>query len=506
MDGRVEAAPEGPVNVEAAPPAAPRDISALVAELRGIVGDEWVYTAEHQLRTYESDGLLQYQATPACAVLPNSTEEVVAIVKACAREEVAWVARGAGSGLSGGALPVKDGVLLVLSRMKRILEIDLDNGRVCVEPGVTNANVSAAVGPGFFYPPDPSSQIVCSIGGNVAENSGGAHCFKYGFTTNYVTGLELVLPDGELLQIGGYELDAPGYDLLGAFVGSEGTLGVATKIWLRVVPSPETVKTLVAFFDSTSDAGEAVSQIVQGGVVPGAIEMMDATSIDASEQMANAGYPVGRAAALLVELDGSQHECEARFDEVVEICRQCGSDDVRVARDEAERALFWKTRKAAFPAMGRISPNYFVQDGVIPRTKLPEVLARIEQLGAEYGLIVANVFHAGDGNLHPLVCYDGRVEGQAEQAEELSGRILDVCLEFGGSITGEHGVGVDKKKHMPKMFGEADLDAFQRLRCAFDPAGLANPGKVMPTPRLCGEVPGPYRVHPLEAAGLAERF
>jgi glycolate oxidase len=505
MDGRVEAAPEGPAAVEEAPSESPRDISGLVDELRRIVGDEWVYTAEHQLRTYESDGLLQYHATPAAAVLPNSTEEVVAIVRACAREEVAWVARGAGSGLSGGALPVENGVLLVLSRMKRILEIDLDNGRVCVEPGVTNANVSAAVGPAFFYPPDPSSQIVCSIGGNVAENSGGAHCFKYGFTTNYVTGLELVLGDGELVTIGGYEVDPPGYDLLGAFVGSEGTLGVATKVWLRVVPSPETVKTLVAFFDSTHEAGEAVSTIVQGGVVPGAIEMMDARAIEASEQMGQAGWST-RAAALLVELDGAERECEARFDEVVAICERCGSDDVRIARDPVERALFWKMRKAAFPAMGRISPNYFVQDGVIPRTKLPEVLERIEDLAREYDLIVANVFHAGDGNLHPLVCYDGRVEGEAERAEELSGLIIDACLDAGGSITGEHGVGVDKKKHMPKMFDEPDLDAFQRLRCAFDPAGLANPGKLMPTPRLCGEVPGPYRQHPLEAAGLAERF
>jgi glycolate oxidase len=506
MDGRLEAAPEGPTVAREPPRAAQRDISPLVAELRGICGEGWVYTAEHQLRTYESDGLLQYHATPAAAVLPAGAEEVEAVVKACARHEVPWVARGAGSGLSGGALPVEDGVLIVLSRMKRILEIDLDNARICVEPGVTNANVSAAVGPGFFYPPDPSSQIVCSIGGNVAENSGGAHCFKYGFTTNYVTGLELVLPDGERVLIGGHELDPPGYDLLGAFVGSEGTLGVATKIWLRVVPAPETVRTLVAFFDSTHAAGEAVSEIVQAGVVPGAIEMMDARAIEASEQMANAGYPTDRGAALLVELDGAEKECSARFDEVMEVCARNGSDDVRVARDEAERQLFWKTRKAAFPAMGRISPNYFVQDGVIPRTKLPDVLERIEELAREYDLIVANVFHAGDGNLHPLVCFDARVDGDAERAEELSGKILDACLEAGGSITGEHGVGIDKKKHMPKMFGEEDLDAFQRLRCSFDPAGLANPGKVMPTPRLCGEVPGPYRQHPLEAAGLAERF
>ncbi|GAA3392811.1 FAD-linked oxidase C-terminal domain-containing protein [Cryptosporangium minutisporangium] len=478
----------------------------LVEALRRIVGAEWTYTDPHELRTYESDGLLQYRALPRVAVLPGSAEQVRDVVRRCAEAEVPWVARGAGSGLSGGALPVADGVLIVLTRLNRILEVDLDNARVCVEPGVTNAAVSAAVGPAFFYPPDPSSQVVCSIGGNVAENSGGAHCFKYGFTTNYVTGCEVVLTDGEVVRLGGVELDAPGYDLLGAFVGSEGTLGVATKIWLRVVPSPEAVRTLVAFFDTTRAAGEAVSEIVRAGVVPGAIEMMDAVTIGAAEQMAHAGYPVGRGAALLVELDGAESECDSLFADVVAVCERCGSDDVRVSRDEAERALFWKTRKAAFPAMGRVSPNYFVQDGVIPRTKLPEVLARIDELAASYELTVANVFHAGDGNLHPLVCYDGRVAGEAERAEELAGAILDVCLDAGGSITGEHGVGVDKRKHMSKMFADADLDAFQRLRCAFDPAGLANPGKVMPTPRLCGEVPGPYRQHPLEAAGLAERF
>ena len=506
MDGRVEAAPEGPAQVEEAPSEAPRDISGLVAELRRIVGDEWVYTAEHQLRTYESDGLLQYHATPAAAVLPGSSSEVQAIVQACAREEVAWVARGAGSGLSGGALPVKDGVLLVLSRMKRILEIDLDNGRVCVEPGVTNANVSAAVGPGFFYPPDPSSQIVCSIGGNVAENSGGAHCFKYGFTTNYVTGLEIVLGDGEMVQVGGYELDAPGYDLLGAFVGSEGTLGVATKVWLRVVPVP----------GDGQDPGGVLrldARRRRGGVGDRAGRHRAGRDRDDGRALDRGvgadgprGLPGDVRRALLVELDGSEKECEARFDEVVAICERCGSDDVRVARDEAERQLFWKTRKAAFPAMGRISPNYFVQDGVIPRTKLPEVLERIDELAKQYDMIVANVFHAGDGNLHPLVCYDGAKEGDAERAEELSGLIIDACLDAGGSITGEHGVGIDKKKHMPKMFAEEDLDAFQRLRCSFDPAGSANPGKLMPTPRLCGEVPGPYRQHPLEAAGLADRF
>jgi glycolate oxidase len=376
-----------------------------------------------------------------------------------------------------------------------------------VQPGATNLSISAAAEPhGLFYAPDPSSQIACSIGGNVAENSGGAHCFKYGFTTNYVTGLELVLPDGELVQLGGKELDHPGPDLLGAFVGSEGTLGVATKIWLRVVPKPEAVRTLVAFFGSPIQAGEVVSEIVSGGMVPGAIEMMDNLSIQAAEGYTNAGYPTDAGAALVVELDGSEAECEAGFEQVVGICERAGADSIRVAGDEAERELIWRARKAAFAAMGRIAPNYYVQDSVIPRTRLAEVLARIEELGREYELRVANVFHAGDGNLHPLVCYDGHAHGEAERAEELAGKIVVACVDAGGSITGEHGVGVDKKRYMPKMFSEADLDAFQRLRCAFDPDGLANPGKVMPTPRLCGEVPGPYREHPLEKAGLAERF
>jgi glycolate oxidase len=482
------------------------DGERLIDELRAIVGERWLYTNPDQLSTYRSDGLLQYQVMPAAVVLPGDAGEVQAVVRACAQAGVPWVARGAGSGLSGGATPVESGILIGLSRLKRVLEVDLANGRVLVEPGVTNAAVTALVAPGFFYPPDPSSQIVCSIGGNVAENSGGAHCFKYGFTTNYVTGLEVVLSDGEIAMLGGPELDWDGYDLLGAFVGSEGTLGIATKVWLRVIPAPESVRTLVAFFDTTGQAGEAVSRIVTTGVVPAAIEMMDAVTIEATEQMAHAGYPVGRGALLLVELDGPASECETLFEDVVEICRQAGSDDVRVARDAAERELFWKTRKAAFPAMGRISPHYFVQDGVIPRTKLAEVLDRIDALSSEYGMTVANVFHAGDGNLHPLVCYDGARAGEARRAEELAGRILDLCLQAGGSITGEHGVGLDKKRHMTKMFAEADLEAFQRLRCSFDPAGLANPLKVMPTPRLCGEVPGPYREHPLEAAGLAERF
>jgi glycolate oxidase len=480
--------------------------AALVSRLEGVVGDEHVITHRRQLATYESDGLLQYASTPAMVVLPGSADEVAAVVRACHEAEMPWTARGAGSGLSGGAMPVEGGVLIGLSRMRSILEVDLDNGRVLAEPGVTNIAVSQAVGPTHFYPPDPSSQIVCTIGGNVAENSGGAHCFKYGFTTNYVTGLELVLPDGSQISVGGRELDHPGYDLMGAFVGSEGTLGIATGIWLRVVPRPEAVRTLVAFFDSTVQAGEVVSEIVSQAITPGAIEMMDNLSIRAAEGATNAGYPVDAGAALVVELDGSEAECEARFEQVVEICEEAGANSVRVAADEAERELIWRTRKAAFAAMGRVAPNYYVQDSVIPRTRLAEVLGQIDELASEHDLQVANVFHAGDGNLHPLVCYDAGKPGEAERAEELAGLIVKACVDAGGSITGEHGVGVDKKRYMPSMFEENDLSAFQRLRCAFDPDQRANPGKVMPTPRLCGEVPGPYRRHPLEQAGVAERF
>jgi glycolate oxidase len=471
--------------------------------LEGICGREHVLTHEHALATYRSDGLLHYRQTPLAAILPASGEQVAAAVRACYEAQVPWVARGAGTGLSGGALPHQEGVLIVLSRLRRILEVDLEDGVVVVEPGVTNLAVSKAVAPSHFYPPDPSSQIVCSIGGNVAENSGGAHCFKYGFTTNYVIGLEVVLTDGAVVNL---RRDDPGYDLLGAFVGSEGTLGVATKVWLRVVPAPETTRTMLAFFEDTGAAGDAVSAIVEAGLVPGAIEMMDKLSIEAAEQATGAGYRRDAGAALLVELDGPREECISGLEQVMQLCCAAGALDVRVAQDEQERDLIWRTRKAAFAAMGRIAPAYYVQDGVIPRTRLSEVLREIDRLAAEHDLRVANVFHAGDGNLHPLVCYDHTREGEAERAEELSGLIVKACVEAGGSITGEHGVGIDKKAYMPSMFSEPDLEAFQRLRCAFDPHGLANPGKVMPTPRLCGEVPGPYREHPLERAGIAERF
>ncbi|HVS28321.1 MAG TPA: FAD-linked oxidase C-terminal domain-containing protein [Solirubrobacteraceae bacterium] len=478
--------------------------ASLAARLEAVCGAEHVITHRHALQTYASDGLLQYSVAPAVAVLPGSADELRAVVRTCFEAGVPWVARGSGTGLSGGALPVSDGVLIVVSRLRRVIEVDLSNQRVVVEPGVTNTEISQAVAPTHFYPPDPSSQIVCSIGGNVAENSGGAHCLKYGFTTNYVMGLEVVLSDGELVTFGGKHSNSPGYDLAGAFVGSEGTLGVATQITLRVVPVPESVRTLVAFFAATDEAGQAVSDIVSAGIVPAAAEMMDQLAIEAAEGATHAGYPRDAGAALVVEIDGARTECAARFNQVVELCERNRATAIRVAGDEAERQLIWKARKSAFAAMGRVASHYYVQDGVIPRTRLPEVLRRIDELGHEYGMRVANVFHAGDGNLHPLICYDGA--DQAARAEELAGKILDVCVEAGGSITGEHGVGFDKKGYMPRMFSEPDLDAFQRLRCAFDPGGLANPGKVMPTPRLCGEVPGPYREHPLERAGVAERF
>ena len=481
-------------------------MEALAAELRAICGDAHVLTHPHQLRTYESDALLHLRAPTGLVVLPGTADEVRRVVQALDRWETPWVARGAGTGLSGGALPVPDGVVVALSRLRRILDVDRENARVVCEPGVANLAVTRAVSPTHFFPPDPSSQIVCTVGGNVAENSGGAHCFKYGFTTNYVTGLEVVLPDGEVLVLGGKELDGPGPDLLGAFVGSEGTLGVATRVTLRVVPVPEDVRTLVAYFTTIEEAGQTVSDVVAGGLVPGALEIMDALSLRAAEEAVKAGNPFDVGAALIVELDGPREECGARQAEVVAICERNRAIEIRVAATEAERALVWKARKAAFAAMGRISPSYYVQDSVVPRTRLAEVLGRIDDLAREYALPVANVFHAGDGNLHPLVAYDGTQEGEAERAEELAGRIVLACVEAGGSITGEHGVGLDKKRYMPAMFGEDDLAAFQKLRCAFDPEQRANPGKVMPTPRLCGEVPGPYRRHPLEAAGVAERF
>ena len=481
-------------------------LAELAARLRAELGAAHVITDPDQLRVYDCDGLTGWRATPGLVALPGTTAEVQTVVRACHERRVPFVARGAGTGLSGGALPVVDGVVVSLARMDRILEVDLEAQRVVVEPGVANLDVTRAVhADGWFYAPDPSSQQVCTIGGNVAENSGGAHCLKNGFTVNHVTGLQIVLPDGELVELGGAALDPDGCDLLGAFVGSEGTLGIATRITLRVVRRPEAVTTLLAGFHSTDDAGGAVSEVIAAGIVPAAIEMMDRLTIEAAELAFSPGYPEGAEALLLVELDGVAAQVAEDTAAVERICAACRAFELRVARDDAERALLWLGRKGAFPAMGRISPDYYVQDGVVPRTKLPEVLRRIAELEREHGLRVGNVFHAGDGNLHPLVLYDAQ-RGEAERAKVLAEAILVACLDAGGSLTGEHGVGVDKACAMPQMFGEQDLEAFGRLRRAFDPDGLANPGKVVPTPRLCGEVPGPYRMHPLERLGVAERL
>jgi len=457
-----------------------------------------------QLRTYECDGLTGRRVVPALVALPRSAEEVQAVVRLCNEAQIPFVARGAGTGLSGGALPVADGIVISLARMDRVLAIDLDAGEVEVEPGVANLDVTRAVaGEGFYYAPDPSSQQVCTIGGNVAENSGGAHCLKYGFTVNHVLAADVVLPSGELVHLSVWD-DGP--DLLGAFVGSEGTLGIATRLTLRVLRAPETVRTLLAGFASTDSAGAAVSGTIAAGILPAAIEMMDAITIEAAEAAVGANYPPGCGAVLIVELDGHEAQVEEDLAAVESLCRTNGAVEIRIASDAADRAAVWRGRKAAFAAMGRVRPNYYVQDGVVPRTRLPEVLHRIGELSREHGLRVGNVFHAGDGNLHPLVLYDARVDGDAARAELLAGKILEACIDAGGSITGEHGVGTDKACAMPLMFGESDLEAMRRLRSAFDPRGLANPGKVFPTPRLCGEVPGPYRANPLELAGVAERF
>src|SRR5271163_4472849 len=478
----------------------------ILQEFRAVTGDRGLITSQEELKTYECDGLTNFRVVPQAVLLPRSTEQVQGIVRVCHRERIPFVARGSGTGLSGGALPVKNGVVISLARMNRILEVDLPNARVVVEPGVITLDVTGRVSPhGFFYAPDPSSQSVCSIGGNVAENSGGAHCLKYGFTTTHVLGLEVVMPDGSLVHLGGRTLDAPGYDLMGVFVGSEGTLGIATKMILRIVKRPECVQTLLAAFPDTNEAGAAVSSIIAAGMLPAAIEMMDTLAIQRSEAAVHANYPMC-GALLLVELDGPIAEVASLMAHVNEICRAHSASEIRVAQSDAERALVWKGRKAAFAAMGRISPNYIVQDGVIPRTALPQVMSEIDQLSAAAGIRVANVFHAGDGNLHPLVLYDARIPGQQHAAEALSAKILDLCIAAGGSITGEHGVGQDKKYAMSKMFAEPDLATMQRVRCAFDPLQLSNPTKVFPTPRLCGEKPGEYVPHPSELSGAADRF
>src|SRR5947209_10396376 len=385
-----------------------------------------------QLRTYECDGLTGHRVVPALVALPGSVEEVKAVVRLCNEERMPFVARGAGTGLSGGALPVADGIVISLARLTRVLAIDIDSGQVVVEPGVANLDVTRAVADaGFYYAPDPSSQQVCTIGGNVAENSGGAHCLKYGFTVNHVLAAEIVLPDGELVELSVWD---EGPDVLGLFVGSEGTLGIATKVTLRVLRAPEAVRTLLAGFAHTDAAGEAVSGVIAAGILPAAIEMMDAITIEAVEAAVGADYPPGCGAVLIVELDGPVDQVEVDLALVEEVCAAHGAVEIRIASDPADRAAVWRGRKAAFAAMGRVSPDYYVQDGVVPRTKLPEVLRRIDALSREHGLRVGNVFHAGDGNLHPLVLYDGRVDGEAARAEELSKKILEICVDAGGSI------------------------------------------------------------------------
>jgi glycolate oxidase len=469
-------------------------LEELATELRAVLGADRVVSDRQELRTYECDGLAHHKVIPGLVVLPRNTAECARTVRACVAAGVPFVARGSGTGLSGGALPRADGVLIVTAKLRAILEVAPQDERAVVEPGVINLHVTRAAAPaGYYYAPDPSSQQICSIGGNVAENSGGAHCLKYGFTTHHVLGAEVVTPDGDVVELGGRAPDTPGYDLLGAFVGSEGTLGIATRVTVRLTRLPESVRTLLAAFASTDAAGAATSSIIAAGVVPAAVEMMDALAIEAAEAAVACGYPPGAGAVLIVELDGPAAEVEAQFAQVTTLCEAAGATELRIAADEAERALFWKGRKSAFAAVGRISPDYIVQDGVIPRTALPEVLRRIGEVSRAHGVRVANVFHAGDGNLHPLVLFDDGVPGEADRAEEVSGAIIDLCVEYGGSITGEHGVGMDKAKYLPKMFTADDLDTMQLLRCAFDPYGLANPGKIFPTPRLCGEVPRRHR-------------
>ncbi|MGO9792166.1 MAG: FAD-linked oxidase C-terminal domain-containing protein [Solirubrobacteraceae bacterium] len=479
------------------------DLAAL-ADLAGVLrGDQLILEVE-QLRTYDCDGLMRHRVIPAAVAIPETASEVQAVVRVCNSHKIPFVARGAGTGLSGGALPVAEGIVISLARFTKVVAIDVERGEITVEPGVANLDVTAAVAPhGFYYAPDPSSQQVCTIGGNVAENSGGAHCLKYGFTVNHVLAAEIVLPSGELVELSVWDA---GPDLLGAFIGSEGTLGIATKLTLRILRAPEAVVTLLAGFAGMEEAGAAVSDVIAAGIIPAAVEMMDSITIEAAEAAVQAGYPPGCGAVLIVEFDGPAAQVEGDLERVVEICTLRRARETRTAQSAGDRARIWRGRKAAFAAMGRVSPNYYVQDGVVPRTRLPEVLRSIEELSQRAGLRVGNVFHAGDGNLHPLVLYDARIEGQAERAEALANEILTACVDAGGSITGEHGVGADKACAMPLMFSEQDLAAMQRLRRAFDPEGLANPGKVFPTPRLCGEVPGPYRVHAIELAGLGERL
>jgi glycolate oxidase len=467
----------------------------IVAALRTIVPGEGVIAAEREMRPYESDGLTAYRQLPMVVVLPETTQQVSEVLRYCHSEGIKVVPRGAGTSLSGGALPLADGVLLGMAKFNKILEIDFANRVAVVEPGVTNLAVSNAVAhAGFYYAPDPSSQIACTIGGNVAENSGGVHCLKYGMTTNNVLGCEIVLITGEVLRIGGKHLDASGYDLLGLITGSEGLLGVVTEVTVRILKKPETARALLVGFPSSEDAGECVSRIIGAGIIPGGMEIMDGPAIAAVEAFVHAGYPLDVEALLIVELDGPAAEVDHLIERVDKIAYECRAVSCKTSRSEEERLLFWAGRKAAFPAVGRISPDYYCMDGTIPRAQLPLVLKRMKEMSAKYGLRVANVFHAGDGNLHPLILYDANVPGELEKTEEFGAEILKLCVEVGGVLTGEHGVGVEKRDLMPVMFSEIDLNQQQRVKCAFDAKGLLNPGKVFPQLHRCAEL-GRLHVH-----------
>ncbi|HEY7689355.1 MAG TPA: FAD-linked oxidase C-terminal domain-containing protein [Dongiaceae bacterium] len=468
---------------------------AIAADLRRLLPSEAVIDHEDERRVYESDGLTAYRQSPLLTVLPSTTAEVSGILRYCRQQGIKVVPRGAGTSLSGGALPLEDGILLGLAKFNRILEIDYGNRCAVVQPGVTNLAITHAVqGEGFYYAPDPSSQIACTIGGNVAENSGGVHCLKYGVTANNVLGVEMVLIDGSVIRLGGKHLDAAGYDLLGLINGSEGLLGVVTEVTVRILRKPATARALLIGFPSNESAGDCVAAIIGAGIIPGGMEMMDKPAIHAAEDFVQAGYPRDVEALLIVELDGPAVEVDHLIGQVEAIARSCGAVSLRISNSEEERLKFWAGRKAAFPAVGRISPDYYCMDGTIPRARLPLVLSRMADLSKQHGLRVANVFHAGDGNLHPLILYDANAPGELEQAEAFGADILRLCVEVGGVLTGEHGVGVEKRDLMPTMFNEADLAQQQRVKCAFDPEGLLNPGKVFPELHRCAEL-GKLHVH-----------
>jgi len=467
------------------------DRDRLIARLRDIVPLRGLITQIEGMRVYETDGLAAYRGLPSVVVLPETTAQVSAVLKVCAELGTPVVARGAGTGLSGGALPFPGSVLLSLARFNRILAIDPDARTARVQPGVRNLAISEATAAhGLFYAPDPSSQIACSIGGNVAENAGGVHCLKYGLTVHNIQRLEIVTIAGEVLEIGGDALDAPGYDLLALLTGSEGLLGVITEVTVKLLPTPVHAQVLLAAFPEVTHAGDAVAEIIGAGIIPAGLEMMDHLALNAAESHVHAGYPIDAAAILLCEIDGAAEDVEADLVRVGEICRRAGASEVRWARDETERRRFWAGRKGAFPAMGRMAPDYYCIDGTIPRRRLAEVLTEITQLSERYGLPVANVFHAGDGNLHPLILYDAALPGQMEAAEALGGKILELCVAVGGTITGEHGVGREKINQMCVQFTQAEIETFAALKAAFDPAGLLNPGKAIPTLARCAEFGG----------------